>query len=90
MTVGVAFVTESVTLAVAIVKLVASLGVKITDRVCEPVGSTVPEAGVYANVPGTLAVALSCVSLSAVAYVIAAGVDQLIDGVLAATGGDAV
>jgi len=44
-----------------------SVGVKVTDKVWPaPAFRTIPAAGVYANVPGTLAVALSCVALSAV------------------------
>lgn len=31
-----------------------------------PAGRTVPAAGLYANVPGTLAEAFNCVALSAV------------------------
>jgi len=40
----------------------------------------VPAAGVYVNVPGTLAVALSCVDDSAVPYTIPAGADQVRTG----------
>ena len=49
------------------------MGVKVTDSVCDPTARMVPVAGEYANVPGTVELALSCVALSAVPYVIAAG-----------------
>ena len=44
-----------------------SVGVNVTVSVCAgPTESTVPAAGVYAKVPGTDAVAFSCVALNAV------------------------
>src|SRR5215210_2371549 len=44
-------------------------------------GSIVPAAGEYANVPGTFAVALNCAAPSGVPYAIAAGVGHVIVGV---------
>ena len=73
--------TISVTLAVAVVNPFAFVGVNVTDRVCEPAPSTVPAAGAYTKVPATLAVASSCVPLSAVPKLIAAGVAQVKVGV---------
>src|ERR671924_583629 len=78
---GVPFSTVRLTVAVAPVKFTASIGVKVTDSGCDPASSTVPAAGAYANVPGTLLVALSCVALNAVPYVMSAGVDHVIAGV---------
>ena len=64
--VGVAFSTLILTVAVAAVEFTVSVGVKVTDSVCaEPAFNTVPAAGVYTNVPATLALAFSCVPLSA-------------------------
>jgi hypothetical protein len=41
--------------------------VKVTDSACAaPALNTVPAAGLYSKVPGTLAVAFSCAALSAV------------------------
>lgn len=57
-----------------------SVGVNITVSVCAPAASTVPAAGEYANDPGTLAVASSCVELSAVPDVMAPGAAQEIVG----------
>ena len=54
----------------------------MTDRLCVPcVASTVPSAGEYVNVPGTVAVASSCVADSDDPTVIAAGVGHVITGV---------
>src|ERR671923_79857 len=75
--VGVPFSTVRLTVAVAPVKFTASIGVKVTDSNCRPALSTVPAAGVYVNVPGTLLVAFSCVPLNGVPYVISAGVGQV-------------
>jgi len=61
--------------------LAVSVGVKDTERVSVPAAGTVPAAGVYTNVPGTDAVALSWVALSAVPEEIAAGAGQVIVGV---------
>ena len=59
--------TEIATLAVAPVKSAVFVGVKVAESVCAaPTGSTVNAAGLYTNVPGVLAVAFSCVPLSAV------------------------
>ena len=52
-----ATVTETVACAVEYFSV--SAGVKVTESVCVPAPSTSPAAGVYANVPGTDAVALS-------------------------------
>src|SRR6185436_11445082 len=76
---GVAFRTSIATVFVAIVKFAASVGVKVTDSVCAaPAFRIVPASGLSTNVPGTLAVAFSCVALSAVPYVMSAGTVQLI------------
>ena len=53
-----------------------------TESVCVPALSTVPAAGEYTKVPGTLAVASNWVLLTAAPYVIAAGAFQVIKGVL--------
>ena len=60
------------------------MGVKSTERVSVPAAGIAPAAGVYANVPCTLAVAFNCVALNAVPAVIGAGVAQVIVGVVAA------
>ena len=52
----------------------------VAFSVVDPAVGVVPEAGEYAKLPGTLAVASSCVEPSAVPYVIAAGVGQVIVG----------
>ena len=58
----------------------------VTDSVCPaPAVNTTPAAGVYTNVPGTLAVAFSCVALSAVPYAIAVSVGHVIVGVALST-----
>jgi hypothetical protein len=62
----VALLTVIVVVSVAVVLSVVSVGVKVTESVCVPAVSTVPAAGKYAKVPGTDAVASSCVLLSAV------------------------
>jgi hypothetical protein len=61
------------------------VGVNVTDSGRDPAPTTVPSTGEYANVPGTEAVAFNCVPLSAVPYVIAAGVVQVIIGVAGTT-----
>src|SRR5207245_7761369 len=43
--------------------------------------SRVPAAGVYVNVPGTLAVAFSCAAPKAVPYTMSAGFAQVMTGV---------
>ncbi len=64
---GVAGSTLIVTDLVAVVKCTGSSGVKVTDSVCPvPTPRMIPLAGVYANVPGVLAVALSCAGPSSV------------------------
>jgi hypothetical protein len=73
--------TISDTLAVAVVKSLVSVGVNFTDRVCEPAPRTVPAAGAYTKEPATLAVASSCVPLSAVPKLMAGGVAQVKVGV---------
>src|SRR3954466_12848589 len=76
---GVAFSTLIVTVFVAVVKFTASVGVNVTDSVWfAPAFSTLLEAGEYTKLPGTLAVALSCVALRAVPYAMSAGVDHVI------------
>jgi len=78
-------VTFSVTLAVAVVLSVVSVGVNVTFNVTFPaVDSIVPAAGEYTKVPGTLAVASSCVAPRAVPTTTAAGVFQVITGVVLA------
>ena len=47
-----------------------------------PAVSTVPAAGEYAKVPGTLALASSCAALKAVPYVMAAGAGQVMVGTM--------
>jgi hypothetical protein len=79
--IGTPWLTISVTLAVAVVKSFVSVGVNVTDSVCEPTPSTVPAAGVYTKVPATLAVASSWVALSGVPKLIAAGVAHVNTGV---------
>ena len=49
-----------------------------------------PAAGVYTKLPGTEAVALSCVPLSAVPYVMSAGFAHVIIGVAFVTVSDNV
>jgi hypothetical protein len=51
-TVGVALFTVIEFVAVADVATLGSLGVKVAFRLCVPAPSTVPDAGVYVNVPG--------------------------------------
>ena len=58
-----------------------SVGVKVTERVCVPEVSTVPNAGVYVKVPATVEVAFNCAALKAVPYETDAGAAQLIVGV---------
>src|SRR4051812_13186501 len=65
-----ASVTVIVTVAVAGNTSVESVGVKTTESVRVPASSTVPSAGVYAKVPGTVTpdtvtVAFNCVALNA-------------------------
>ena len=76
------------TVAVATLYVTVSFGVKVTDNVWPvPAASSVPLAGEYTNVPATPtgAVAFNCVALSAVPTVIAAGVGQVITGVVIVT-----
>ena len=63
---------------------------KAADSVRVPAVSTVPAAGEYANVPGTLAAAFSCAAPSGVPYAIDAGVGHAIEGVALATTIDAL
>jgi hypothetical protein len=59
-----------------------SVGVNVTLSVCAPVAlSTVPAAGVYANVPSTFAVAFNCAAPSVSPTAAAAGVAHVITGV---------
>ena len=78
---GKALFTISVTVATAVVKSVTSVGVNVTERICAPPLGIVPAIGEYTNVPAVLAVASSCVAVSAVPKVIAAGVAHVITGV---------
>jgi hypothetical protein len=57
---GVAWLTMSCTEAVAAEYVFISVGVKVTESVCVPAGSTVPAAGVYVKVPAMFAVAFNC------------------------------
>src|SRR5882762_9599746 len=60
-----------------------SLGVKVAMSFWPlPAFRTVPAGGAYANVPGTFAVAFSCVPLSGVPYTSGAGLLQLITGLI--------
>ena len=84
--VGVALATSIVTDPVAPLKSAASVGVKLTERVWSlPACNTVPAAGVYVSMPGTDAVASSCVTERAVPKTIPAGLDQVIVGVALVT-----
>ena len=56
------------------------MGVKVTFRVLLPTGRIVPTAGLYAKVPGTLAVAFSCVELRGVPDAMGAGVGHVTAG----------
>lgn len=73
--------TVIVTLAVAPLYVLVSVGVNVTESVCVPAASTVPAGGLYANVPATLAVASNCGAPRGVGFVIAAGCGQVIVGV---------
>src|ERR1700681_3370951 len=78
-------VTDTETVAVADVYVAVSVGVNVLDRVWLPAASTVPDGGVYTNVPATPpAVAFNCVALSAVPLTIAAGFAQVMVGVICA------
>ena len=73
--VGVAWFTLIETMAVAVVKSVVSVGVKVTCNAwLAPKLSTVPAAGLYAVVPATKPVAFNCIALKAVPYVMSSGV----------------
>lgn len=78
---GVAWLTIRCTDA-DVAEYAVSVGVKVTDTVCHrgPALNTVPALGVYMKAPGTFAVAFSSVLLSAVPYVIAGGVFQVMVG----------
>jgi hypothetical protein len=64
-------------LAVAVAYFRLWLGVKVTFKVRLPAFKMEPAFGEYAKVPGTLAVASSCVALKDVGYVTGAGIGQL-------------
>src|SRR5678815_3707638 len=65
--------------------------VNVTDNVCAiPAPRMVPAAGQYANVPGTLAVAVNCVALRAVPVVMSAGFAHVMTGVALSTVSDTV
>jgi hypothetical protein len=78
---GVAWLTIRCTDA-DVAEYAVSVGVKLTDIVCHRglALNTVPARGVYTKVPDTFAVAFSSVLLSAVPYVIAGGVFQVMVG----------
>ena len=84
--------TSIVTLVPAVVYKAVLLGVKATDSCwSSPNGKTVPDEGVYTNVPATglplcVAVAFSCVEPNAVPTGMAAGVAQVITGVIGVIG----
>ncbi len=61
--------------------MAVSVGVNVAVNVCVPALGVVPLAGLYAIVPATLPLALSCVAESVVPKVIALGVAQVIVGV---------
>jgi hypothetical protein len=71
-----------VTLAIADALIVVLAGVNVTESVRVPAASTDPAGGAYANVPGTLALALNCVAPSAVPYAIGAGFAHVMVGVV--------
>src|SRR5690242_15733252 len=75
---GDALFTVSVTLAVAELKSVASVGVNVTESVADPAPGIVPATGEYTKLPAVFAVAFSCVAVSAVPNVIAAGLTHVI------------
>ena len=58
------------------------MGVNVTERLCEPAPRIDPLDGEYEKVPETFAVAFNCVELNAVPYVMDAGFDQLIVGLV--------
>ena len=51
--------TTSETCAVAVESSVPSVGVNVTDKLCEPALKIVPVAGLYTNVPATVVEASS-------------------------------
>ena len=61
--------------------MAVSVGVNVAVKVWVPALGVVPLAGLYAIVPATLPVALSCVAESTVPKVIVLGVAQVIVGV---------
>ena len=61
--------------------MAVSVGVNVAVNVCVPALGVVPLAGLYAIVPATLPLALSCVADRTVPNVIALGVAQVIVGV---------
>ena len=65
--------------------MLAAVGVNVVDRVCIPTVNTVPATGLYANVPGTLAVAFNCVPPSNVPWTTDAGLAHVIVGVALVT-----
>ena len=62
------------------------MGVKVADKVCVPIDSTVPLGGVYAKLPATFADAFSCVASSGVPATIGAGTGHVMIGVAFAVG----
>src|SRR5438045_774802 len=81
-TVGVPLVTAIDTFAAAVESVAESVGVYGTESGCPaPLPSTVPGAGEYTNVPGTLAVALNCAGPRGVPYGMSAGAVHVMAGV---------
>src|SRR5664279_1330264 len=72
--------TVSDTAASAVAQFAMSCGVKIKERVCFPSGSKASGAGKYSNVPGTDAVAQSCVALSCSPHLIGLGAGHSMTG----------
>jgi hypothetical protein len=79
--------TSIITVLLAVVYTALLVGVNTTDNCCPlPNPNTVPDEGVYTNVPATglplcVAVAFNCVELNAVPTGIGDGVAQVITGV---------
>jgi hypothetical protein len=73
--------TSIVVCAATVWWFTVSVGVNVADRISlPPTGSTVPSGGVYANVPGALAVAFNWIELSGVPTTIPAGAVHVIVG----------
>jgi hypothetical protein len=74
--------TNRLTLAVAVLYVAVSVGVKVVLKVFVPADRIVPASGLYTKLPGTLVVAFNCVPLNAVPYGMLAGLDHVIDEVM--------